>query len=199
MFTDIAIPKNNEAEFIEIAGKLGIKKLYFLYDFDDYNEEKTAKKSGSINHSGISIETGFLINQKNIDKAAKQSRMIVAKSSGNDRAFIESSKVRVIYGFEEFYKRDHLHQRASGLNHMLCGLARKNNVAVGFSYSSLLNKNPEITSVLMGRMMQNIRLCKKFNTKMIIGAFSSESFDLRAAHDVMSMFSILGIDKIKRY
>jgi len=30
MASDIIIPKNNEAEFIEIAAKLGIKKLYFL-------------------------------------------------------------------------------------------------------------------------------------------------------------------------
>ena len=38
MFSNIVTPKNNEEEFIEIASKLGIRKLYFLYDFEDSNK-----------------------------------------------------------------------------------------------------------------------------------------------------------------
>jgi hypothetical protein len=115
MDADIALPKNNEAEFIEIAEKLGINKLYFLYDFDYYDEGKTAKKLESIKeHRNVFVEIGFLVNQRNFSKAAKQSKIIVAKSSDKDRLFIESGKVKIIYGFEEVPKRDYLHQRASG-------------------------------------------------------------------------------------
>ena len=32
MFTDIVFPKNNEAEFISIAKKLGYSKLCFIYN-----------------------------------------------------------------------------------------------------------------------------------------------------------------------
>ena len=44
MFSDIIIPKNNEDEFIELAARLGYKKLHFLYNFDDYYKGKIQKK-----------------------------------------------------------------------------------------------------------------------------------------------------------
>ena len=193
MYSDIVLPKNNEAEFIEIAAKLGIKKLYFLYDFDDYNEEKIQRKLESIESKKINIEIGLIVNQKNINKAAKISRFLAAKSSEKDRIFIESKKIKIIYGFEESGRRDYLHQRASGLNHILCELARKNNVAVGFSYSSLINNKN--TAVLLGRMMQNLSLCRKYKVNIIIASFSSNPFDLRAHHDVSSLFKLLVAEK----
>ena len=200
MDADIVLPKNNEAEFIEIAEKIGINKLYFLYDFDYYDEQKTAKKLEFIKERrNVSVEIGFLANQRNFSRAAKQSKIIVAKSSDKDRFFIESGKIKIIYGFEEIHKRDHLHQRASGLNHILCELASKNNVAVGFCYSVLLSKNHALASILMGRIMQNISLCQKFKVKMVIGSFSEKPFELRQHHDIISLFSIFGINKIKRY
>lgn len=197
MFSDIAIPKNNEAEFIEITSKLGIKKLYFLYDFDDYNEEKIQQKLELIkNHKNISIDVGFIVNQKNLNKAAKQSKLLVAKSSDKDRFFIESKKIKIIYGFEDINRKDYLHQRASGLNHIICELAKKNNVIIGFSYSSLFNKDNDITSLIIGRMMQNITLCQKYKVKTIIRSFSEKPFEMRAPYDVCSLFTILGMQNI---
>lgn len=190
MSTDIVLPKNNEAEFIEVAAKLGIKKLYFLYDFDDYNEEKIQKKLESINNKKINIEIGLIANQKNLNKSAKMSRFLVAKSSEKDRAFIESKKIKIIYGFEESSKKDYMHQRASGLNHILCELAAKNNVAIGFSYSLLVNNKN--TAVILGRMIQNLSLCRKYKVDNIIASFSSNPFELRAYHDVASLFKLLG-------
>lgn len=185
---DITIPKNNEADFIELASKLDLRKLYFLYNFDEY-EYKLVK-----NHKNINVEIGFIVNQKNINKALKESKLLVVKSSDKDRYFIETNKIRLIYGFEEVYKRDYLHQRASGLDHVICNLLNKNNVVVGMSYGSLFNKNPETTSLIMGRMMQNIRLCQKYHVKTIIGSFSQKPMDLKASHDIMSLFAVLGMD-----
>ena len=194
MFRDIILPRNNEEEFIEIASKLGYKKLYFLYDFDNFNQENTQKKSTSLeNHKNIKIETGFIVNQKNINKSFKQSKLLVVKSSDKDRFFIESKKIRMIYGFEEEHKNDYLHQRASGLNHVICELAKKNNVAVGFSYSSLFDKDGKTTSLLLGKMMQNISLCQKYKVKTIIGSFSENPFGMRSPHDVISLFTVLGM------
>ena len=194
MFTDIVLPDDNEAEFAETASKLGIKKMYFLYDFNYYNEDKVEKKLASIkNQHSISIETGIIVNQKNLNKAQHQSRLLAAKSSDSDRFFVESKKIKLIYGFEETNKKDYLHQRASGLNHVICELANKNNVAIGFSYSSLLNKNPGIVSLIMGRMAQNIALCQKYNVKTIVGSFSQNPFHLRNPQDLASLFTLLGM------
>ena len=194
MFRDMVFPKNNEAEFVEIAAKLSLKKIYFLYDFDQYNEEKIKKKLESITNNNINVEFGFIVNQKNIKSAIKQTKSIVAKSSENDRAFIESKNVRLIFGFEETHKKDYLHQRASGLNHIICEIANKNDVVLGFPYGSLLDKNNKEMSLLLGRMIQNINLCRKYKAKTAIGCFSSDPYKLRAPHDLMSLFGMLGMD-----
>ena len=188
---DIVLPRNNEVEFIEIASKLGIKKLYFLYNFDEYNEQKI--KLESIKNHNLNVEIGFIINQKNINKAVKYSKLIVAKSSDKDRYLIETKKIRLIYGFEETQKKDYLHQRASGLNQHMCQLANKNNVTVGFSYSSLFNKNSILTSMIIGRIIQNISLCQKYKVKIMIGSFSDKPFDMRSPYDIKSLFAMLKI------
>ena len=198
MFADIVLPNNNEAEFIEVALRLGIKKLYFLYDFDNYNKEKTQE---IIQNHKINIEIGFIVNQKNLNKTFKESRLLVVKSSDKDRFFIESKKIKLVYGFEEVYKKDYINQRMSGLNHIICELAKKNNVVVGFSYSSLFNKNSQDASLITGRMMQNIALCQKYKVKTFIGSFSERPFDLRSSHDIISFFTLLGMNSkiLKNY
>ena len=192
MFSDVVIPENNEKEFLEVASRLGIKKIYFLYDFDEYDKQRLAGL-GLIDKK-IRIEFGFIVNQKNFKKAINHSRFLVAKSSDKDRFFIESNKIKMIYGFEELHKRDYLHQRASGLNHIICEIARQNNVAVGFSYSSLLGKSEQTSSLIIGRIMQNIRMCQKYKVKTIIGSFSHKPFELRAPHDMITLFNLLGMD-----
>ncbi|MBI3027715.1 hypothetical protein HYY70_06415 [Candidatus Woesearchaeota archaeon] len=191
MFSDIVIPNNNEAEFIEIAAKLGTKKLTFLYDFDEYNEGKAQE---AIQNHKINAEIGFIVNQKNINRVSKASKLLIVKSSDNDRRFIESKKINLIYGFEEIHKKDYLHQRASGLNHTLCEIMNKNNVALGISYDSLLKANNHAKALLMGRIMQNIALCQKYTVKTFIASFSENPYELRAQHDLISLFKILGMN-----
>ena len=193
MHSDIAIPQNNEAEFAEIASKLGIKKLYFLYEPNNFDEQKINRKLESIKEKfNLNFETGIIV--KNTDPNKTNSKLTAAKSSDKDRFLIESKKVRMIYGLEELGRKDYLHQRASGLNHIMCELARKNKVSIGFSYSSILN-NELNSPVIIGRMSQNIKLCRKYKVKTIIGSFASNPFSLRAPHDVSSLFKIFGMDE----
>ncbi len=188
---DIVIPNNNEDEFIVIAEKLGYKTLYFLYSFDDYlgKKEKFEAKDGK-----IKIKTGILVDTKNIFKIKnkfKDEEVFVAiKSSDNDRDIIEKSRVNMIFSFEDNNKRDFIHQRASGLNHILCRLAKENNIVIGFSLNSILNA--ENKHVILGRMMQNIKLCNKFKVKTAIASFAMKPFEMRSMHDLLSLFEILG-------
>ena len=194
MFRDIVIPQDNEMEFIEVASRLGIKKLYFMYQFDEYNEKRIQEKLSSVrNDSNITLQVGFIVSQNNINAAFAKSKIIVVKSSDKDKIFIENSQVKIIFGFEELQKKDYLLQRASGLNHVMCELARKNNISIGLSYSSLLHKNNHTTALIIGRMMQNIKLCRKYKIDTVIGAFSETPLDLRAPNDLISLFIILGM------
>ena len=197
MYSDIAIPQNNEAEFAEVASKLGIKKLYFLYDSNNFDEQKINRKLESIKEKynfNLNFETGIIVKSQDANKIKINSKLTAAKSSDKDRFLIESKKVKMIYGLEELGRKDYLHQRASGLNHIMCELARKNDVSIGFSYSLILN-NELNSPVIIGRMSQNIKLCRKYEVKTIIGSFAGNPFGLRAPHDLFTLFKIFGMDE----
>ena len=191
MNADIVIPDNNENEFIDMADRLGYKKIYFLYDFEKKSKAEQKNRSAGRN---IAIGIGFLVNQKNINTAHKYSKLLVAQSSENDRSLIEGKKIKIIYGFEGTSKRDYIHQRASGLNHTICSLASKNNVLIGFCCRNLAGDKIK-NATLLGRTMQNIKLCQRYKTKTIISSFARDPFMMRAPYDAANLFSVLGMGR----
>jgi len=88
------------------------------------------------------------------------------------------------------YWKDKIHQRVSGLNQVLCKLAKENKVAIGFSFSSILHSKDYKE---FGRIKQNIKLCRKYKVPMVIGNFASKKDDLRKLDDIYSMFKVLGM------
>lgn len=187
---DIVIPHNNEEEFIVMAEKLGYTDLCFLYSFNDYLSKQ--KKSET---NKIKIFEGVLADNKCIykikAKLKKDNVFVAVRSSSNDREIIEKSKPDIIFSFEDIARKDFIHQRASGLNHILCRSAKENMVMIGFSFSSILNA--ENKNFVLGRMMQNTQLCRKFKVRTIVASFAQNHFEMRSAHDLISLFEILGV------
>lgn len=195
---DIVIPHNNEEEFITIAEKLGYKELLFLYSFDNYinlKDNTNKKKEIEGKSKKIKIHYGILADQKNIQKVNNKLKnknvFIAIKCSDINREVIEKPKANLVFSLEEYGWKDYMHQRASGLNHILCRLANKNKVIVGFSLSSLLDSRS--VSIILGRIMQNIKLCRKFKVKTMICSFAQNPYQMRSPHDIMSLFTILGM------
>ena len=187
---DITIPNNNEEEFITIAEKLGYRGLCFLYDFISYSNKQ--EKSGK--NEKIKIYTGILADGKNIykikSKLKNEKVFVAAKSSDDDREIIKQAKADMVFSFEDNAKKDFIHHRASGLNQVLCKSANENDVIIGFSLRSVLNA--ENKSLILGRIMQNISICRKFKAKTAIASFAQKPFEMRSVHDVISLFEVLG-------
>lgn len=182
---DICFPKNNEQEFIKIAERLGTKIILFVYD----DANKFYKKE-----ENIKIFNALMTSSKNVDKSRNKADLVLVKSDGiNDRFGFEKTKPDLIFCLEETQKKDFMHQRASGLNHIHARLANKNQIIIGFSFNSLLNKEGIERSRIIGRMMQNIKLCRKFKVKTCIASFAQHPFELRSLHDLQSFFITLGI------
>src|SRR3989344_8241198 len=80
-----------------------------------------------------------------------------------------------IYGLEKISEKDSLHQRASGLNQVYCKLAVKHKIAVAFNLSDILKAKNK--AVILGRIMQNIRLCRKYKVKMIIISLAEDKYE----------------------
>ena len=195
MFIDLVFPKNNEKEFIEIAEKLKNHSLCFVYKFRNRNDflQNQEKINKLQEKTEIKLFTGLIADSKNISKAKKLAKLVIYKSTGNDRHAIEKSKVNVVFDLETIATKDSMHHRNSGLNHVLCRLANKNNIMIGFSFSTILNTEGIIRSQILGRLMQNIRLCRKYNVKTIIASFAEKPYDLRSYPDLKSVFISTGM------
>lgn len=166
---DIVFPKDNEAEFIKIAEKLGLDGLLFVYD-----------KKKDI--SNLQKETKLKLFSTTTKK--------VVKNTGDARQLLEKSKNIIIFNLED-QEKDFTKIRNSGLNEVHCDIAKKNNIIIGLSISSILNSKRQ--SIIMGRMMQNITLCKKQKVKMIIASFTDNPWKMRAESEIDALGKEMGL------
>ena len=190
---DIIIPNNNEEEFIKMAEKLGYKELLLLYNFDEYMKKQQNAKL----NPKIKISYGILANERNIQKINNNFKnknvFIAIKGSIKNREIIEKSQANLIFALEEAGKKDFMHQRGSGLDHILAKLAHDNNVIIGFSLSPILNTGNK--HIILGRMMQNIKLCRKYKVKTAIASFAKNPYEVRSPYDIISLFMVLGMQQ----
>ena len=126
---------------------------------------------------------------KFISKSYGKYKYLVVQGSNDEvnRAAVEDKRVAMLLDPEIERKRDFSDWRNSGLNDVLCRFASQNNVAIGINLSSLPENKFELAERL-GRIMQNIRLCRKFKAKMLI--FSEENIN---DFDLMSISFALGM------
>jgi RNase P/RNase MRP subunit p30 len=106
-----------------------------------------------------------------------------------NRAAVENKKVDILLSPELNSRTDHLHYRKSGLNQVLCKLAKQNKVAIGFDFSLLLNSKER--GKILGRMFFNYKLCKKYKVKMVFSSFSGDKFELRSKDSIRVFERIL--------
>lgn len=192
MFTDVVFPNNNEDEFISIATKLGYNALCFVYEFDRNKIDKYKELiKNEQSKTKLKLYLGFLVYFNEINKAEKHAELILVQNSEKNREVLEKSKADLLFDLETQNKRDFIHHRASGLNHVLCNLANKNKKIIGFSFNSILNSKNRWQ--LLGRISQNIKLCRKYKVKTLIASFARNPFKMRSVSDLISLFVALGM------
>lgn len=186
MASDLVFPGNNEEDFVEMAERLGYSKLYFVYD--GKSDKKYESKS-----KDMKICSVVVAEPKNILAAKKRSDFVIVKSSADDRNVIEALRPSLIFDFETVERKDFIHHRNSGLNHVHCSLMAKNGISIGFSLKTLLSPSRLTTAQLLGRIAQNIRFCRKFKVNMIFASFAASPYDMRSPHDIKALAIMLGM------
>ncbi|MEM4259721.1 MAG: RNase P subunit p30 family protein [Candidatus Woesearchaeota archaeon] len=170
---DIIFPNNNEISMIEMAVLLGIKELILVYT--DLNVKK-------IKDERIKLQYGYVIKENEYNKIntlKKKFDYIFAVSS---RKAFENKNVNFIFDMELCYCKDSTHHRNSGLNQVLCKLAKKNKITLCINFNNLLNaKNKPL---ILGRIQQNIRLIKKYKNDFVIASFASSIWEMRNPKDI---------------
>lgn len=181
---DVVIPKNNEIEFLEMAKILGELKIVFLYNVKDYKKFKDKKYEGY----GVDVFKGVLIlEDKDINKIPQDIEYVFCKNP--TRKMIECKKINYYFGFESGEGYDFLHQRNSGLNQVLCKILKTGEKKVCFSYDIFLNFKKK--DVIIGRFIQNKKLCKKFKVSIEVFSLCSEVNFMRGSVERKAMYEIV--------
>jgi RNase P/RNase MRP subunit p30 len=184
---DIVFPEKNEQEFFEMAKKLGYTGLVLVYN------SPAAAKSAPKAPAGLHVKSAVLSDARKAYQLRSQGTLTFVQCSDQDRAVLERGSADVLFGAEGTQPKDYMHQRGSGLNHVMCELARKNKVAIGFSFAKVLEAVGSQRAQLLGRISQNIILCRKYKVKAVIGSFAKDPWKMRSPHDLASFFTVLGM------
>lgn len=179
MRADITVPIHNENEMAQMAERLGWDGIVFLY----------ADKKDSQRIASIRSKIPIYYASPNDPKAA----LIIKESTGDDRAAIERGGFSILHNLEAKQKHDSMHQRQSGLNHVLCELMRRKKIAYGCPLRTLLNTDASKRGVLIGRMQQNFSLCEKYGVTQVIASFATTPYQMRSPHDLQRTFNALGM------
>lgn len=118
---------------------------------------------------------------------------IVFGSVESNRKLIELRKVRVLVSSHLGARKDFMNFRNSGLNDVLCKLAKKNKVSIGFDFSEILNCSGMLRIEVLARMRQNVRLCGKYGVSMRVFSMAKEPYELRAKDALFTFARVLGM------
>ncbi len=121
--------------------------------------------------------------------AQDKKTIYVAENEEMLRLVVEKSPVDLVLGVEKIFWKDSLHYPKSGLNQVLCNLAKKNNKSFGLSFADMLHAKH--LGKLMHRMAFNLHLGKKYGLKMILSNFSSQKEEMRSSSDLESLRRVL--------
>lgn len=184
---DIVFPDRNEQEFFAMAKRLGYRGLICVYP------SEAAATHAPQPPAGLSVRAAVLAEPKRARQFRKRGMLTLVRCSDQDRMVLEQGAADVLFGAEGTQPKDYAHQRGSGLNHVLCQLAHKNRVAIGFCLADILASSGSQRARLLGRMMQNIALCRKYKVRMVIGSFAADPWKMRSPHDLQAFFAVLGM------
>lgn len=183
MKTDIVFAAGKEEKFAELGRGLGFERLIFVYE--NLNDIKKIESS-------LKIDYAILIKEKNkknlvrkINRIKQKGFLVLVEAVDDDfdRFVLEKTQAEMIFGLERVHKKDAMHYRRSGLDQVLCKILSEKKKTVVFSLKDALEP------LVLGRMIQNLKFCKKYKVKFIFGSLAQEPEEMKAAHD-LSLFLI---------
>jgi RNase P/RNase MRP subunit p30 len=132
---------------------------------------------------------------KEIDKLKQKGEKVIVLSQDDEfnRKILENKKINIFLINEEIESKDYSKQRNSGLNEVLAELGAKNKIKIGINIEEIIKEDKKEQAKSLARLAQNILLCKKAKTDMII--FSENK--LKDKRAIFSLLITLGLDTKK--
>lgn len=127
--------------------------------------------------------------RKQIEKISREGGKVIVQGKSIDfnRIILENRKVNMLV-LSHKNKKDRLKQQDSGLNHVLCNLAKENNITLAIDFKELLESDKKERALILARLEQNIDLMKKSKNKIKLVNKSE-----RSSYDLFSFLLTLGM------
>mgnify|MGYP001579822355 CR=1 FL=1 len=123
--------------------------------------------------------------RKEILAARKKFDVVITLGNFKENRKIVEAVPDVLLSPHNGSKKDFMNERASGLDHIICKIAAENKVVIGIDFSELLHAEQEREQII-GRIMQNIKLCRKYKVKLLLASFASSQLEMRDAYDLLA-------------
>lgn len=168
---DITLYKSKELYFKRISSK---KEISSDDKCDGYFIDADEKTARSIIAS--------------LGKTKKQIAIQGRDSNFNRRA-LETLKINYLVSPENLNTKDSLKQRDSGLNHVLAKIAKNNKITILINFSEIQDiKNKKQKSVLLSKIIQNIKICRKVSCQIKIASLA-KSKNKKSSEDQRKSFA----------
>jgi len=127
--------------------------------------------------------------RKKADKLKKENKLVIVQGKDIEfnRKILEIKKINILI-LQHKTGKDKLKQRDSGLNEILCEIARKNNITLAIDFSEMLESEGKERAKMLGRLIQNLKLMKKAGNKIEILNKPEDKKSLQA------FLLVLGVD-----
>jgi RNase P/RNase MRP subunit p30 len=151
----------------------------------------TKEKQENLNFSKISRVTVKKIKNLKELRKLKKTDINIIKGSKFNREVLENKYTDILLDPYAYIKKDSLHHRNSGLNHILCKIAYRNKKIIALSFSEIL-KNKKRENIFE-RIKQIIKLCRKYKINIIFSSFAENKWEMRDAKDLLNFAIFIGM------
>jgi RNase P/RNase MRP subunit p30 len=193
MVFDFLIGRRNR-NIEEKAKAFSFEKIYFVKIIENEEDFFELKKSRNKNNNFNDFYDACLIKTDNLDKLRRfidkasnyfDKVLVLGTSNLVNRCVLEHKKTFALLNPEYNREKDYDNYRNSGLNQVLCKIARENGKFIFISIDEL--KNP----ISLGRVIQNFRLCKKFKTRIHLVNFCNNVNEMKSAFELKEVERVL--------
>ena len=183
---DIVLPKKNEDQLLAKAKELGSEPM-FAYSICDWTPG-----------SGLHIAASKPKELDSVRKKAKQAAFVVASSTDEKtiRLIRDAKWIKYFTNIETSTGSDHSHYRRSNFNQVLAKLAKDTSKTYLVDFSHILKIEGKKRKLLLGRIAQNIKICKKYKVPVGIATFATDPYELRNPSDLKAFLRTLKAGKI---
>lgn len=187
--------KSSVEDFAKRAKILGFRGIGFAtYHKDRKRVEQLKKRAVEVSKKmGIDVFIGLEATtleelKKLINIRRDYDILLVGGTNLNlNRKTVQTKEVDIL-AHPEYNRKD------SGLNHTMAKLAAKNQVAIEINFREILFSSKNTRSHIMHHIQNNVKLCKKYKTPIIISSGAVSHWQLKDPKVLISMGRLLGLE-----